>query len=201
MQTLKFIYEAGNTPKSQLDIKKAVFAFGRFNPPTKGHKKLLDKVKSIAGSNDFFVFPSNVKDTKMNPTKNKNPLDIDTKLRFLKRLFPEINFVRSNVRTPFEAFEWLVEHGYGDITFVVGSDRVDEFTKRMKPFADKYINNFTIVNAGTRDPDATDAAGMSGTKAREAALANDIGKFRAATGWSGEIVHQLMDAVKNGLGV
>ena len=200
MQTLKNIYELDNLPKSQMGVKPAVFTFGRMNPPTKGHQKLLDKVIELAHGKDHFVFVSQTHGAAT--TKNKNPLPYDTKLKFLKRLFPKVNFVcDESVRSPFQVVEWLHERGYGNITFVVGSDRVEEFQSRLKPFAEKQVNKFEVVNAGRRDPDSTDVGGMSGTKAREAAIEGDIGKFRAATGWSGEIVNQLMTAVRKGLGV
>lgn len=196
MKTLKFLYEAAKRPRSQLDIKTGVFTFGRFNPPHMGHAKLINQVKQYAKMGDYYIFPSKTHD------KKKNPLDFNTKMQFLNECFPDTNFiVEESIRTPFEAFEWLVEHGYSDLTFIVGADRVDEFERRLTPFAQQHIENFKIVSAGYRDPDATDAAGMSSTKARDAAIHEDIGMFRAATGWTGAFARRLMYAVKKGLGV
>ena len=181
--------------------KRAVFTFGRFNPMTKGHQKLISTVLAQAGSDDHFIFPSRSKDeTKKDVTKNKNPLDAETKIGFMKHMFPNANIVNNpDVKNPFQVMGYLSENGYTDLVFVVGSDRIAEFTKRMSK-AEEYFDTFQIVNAGTRDPDADDAvAAMSATAARKAAVDGDIAAFRIATGWSGEISRQLMDAVSQGL--
>lgn len=177
--------------------KLAVFTFGRFNPPTRGHEKLVNAVVSIANERGGtpFVFPSTTHDSK------KNPLTYDDKVAFLQALFPHANVIHNaEIKNPFQATGFLNSEGYTDLVMVVGSDRVDEFRKRFNR-AEEYFDSFEIVSAGERDPDAEGISGMSGTRAREAAVTGDIGKFRAATGWEGEFASQMMKAVRHGMGV
>lgn len=175
--------------------KLAVFTFGRMNPPTKGHQRLFDvvlKVREQRGG-DAFVFPSKTHDSK------KNPLPFETKKRFLQVLFPNIPFdFTETIKHPFDATGYLGSLGYTDLVMVVGSDRVDEFRRRFNR-AYEYFDAFDVVNAGMRDPDDTGVSGMSASKAREAAVEGNIGKFRAATGWEGTIAEYLMRAVRDGM--
>jgi nicotinic acid mononucleotide adenylyltransferase len=184
--------------------KVAVFTFGRFNPPTKGHQKLIDKTIAVAKEKggEHFIFPSQTVDKKKDPEKSKNPLDWDTKVSFMKQLFPKANISKvSEVITPHHVIDYLEEKGFTDIYFVVGSDRVEDFEARWVPYAKEIFNTAGIVSAGSRDPDAEGISGMSATKARDAAKEGNVGKFRAATGWSGSVAEELMNAVKNGMGV
>ncbi len=155
--------------------KTAVFSFGRMNPPTKGHEKLIIAGKKLADSRnaDFYVFPSKTKD------KKKNPLDIGSKVKYLKGFFPDVTFITdAAIRTPFEALTWIEEQGYNNVYLIVGSDRVQEFKKVMgayvlsiNPKADPekayMFDIFDVVSAGERDPDSEGTEGISGTKARE----------------------------------
>lgn len=176
--------------------KTAVFAFGRFNPPTKGHAKLIDTVERIAKeiNGDPFIFVSRSHD------HDKNPLTIEDKLIFMRKLFPDTNIIENDqIKNPFNASGFLGSHlKYTDIVLVAGFDRVDEYKKRFS-LPDKYFDTFNVVSAGERDPDVDTIIGMSGTKARLAAAKNDLGVFRAATGWHGEIALELMRAVQRGM--
>ncbi len=49
-------------------------AFGRFNPPTTGHEKLLNQVAKSSDEDDYIIVPSRSQDAK------KNPLDADSKV-------------------------------------------------------------------------------------------------------------------------
>ena len=186
------------------DKKVAVFTFGRFNPPTRGHQKLIDKTASVAKEHggDHFIFPSQTVDKKQDPEKSKNPLDWNTKVHFMKKLFPDSNIMKeSEVKTPHHVIEMLEAEGYTDVYFVVGSDRVEEFNTRWLPYANEVFRHAEVVSAGSRDPDAEGISGMSATKARDGAKEKDLGKFRAATGWGGEMAIALMKAVQKGMGV
>ncbi len=177
--------------------KLAVFTFGRFNPPTGGHEKMINAVNEVAKNRGGtpFIFPSTTHDAK------KNPLPHDVKVQFMSKLFPGSNVVNEpSIKNPFQASGYLNSNGFTDLVMVVGSDRVEEFRNRFNR-ATEYFDSFEIVSAGERDPDAEGVSGMSGTKAREAAISGDIGKFRAATGWDGELASLLMKAVRDGLGV
>lgn len=175
--------------------KRAVFTFIRANPPTRGHSKVVEKVHQVAGNDKHFIFLSQKQD------KTKNPLDWKTKIEFAEQLFGTTSNIVTDKKpkSPFDALEWLVNKGFSDIVFVVGSDRVPEFENRMSPFAKTLVDNFEIVSAGERDPDAEGVVGMSATKAREAAKMDDLGKFRVSTGWTGDISLKLMRAVKQSM--
>lgn len=208
MLKFKTYYDKQTTPSllSEDDNKKvAVFTFGRFNPPTKGHEKLIKKVVSLAKEKggEHFIIPSQTVDRKKDPSKSKNPLDWETKIRFMKRLFPELTILKEpSIKSPHHAIEYFDEQGFTDVYFVLGSDRIEEFTHRWIPYAKEVFQEAKIISAGTRDPDSDDdIAGMSASNARRAALEGDIGKFRAATGWGGEIVEDMMNAVRQGMGV
>jgi nicotinamide mononucleotide adenylyltransferase len=178
--------------------KFAVFTTGRFNPPTQGHAKLIETLNEKARQlgADAFVFTTQTVDK-----KGKNPLDWQTKNSFIRRLIPSANLVeQENIRHAWDAIEWLKIQGYTDVALVVGSDRIDEFEVRWQPYARKVFESAVIISGGFRDPDdEKTAAGMSATKAREAALQNDLGAFRAATGWSGDISIELFNAVRAGM--
>jgi len=176
--------------------KSAVFTFGRFNPPTKGHAKLIATVETLAKekSADSFIFIS------LSHDKDKNPLSPADKLIFMKELFPGSNIIENDqIKNPFNATGYLGSFlKYTDVTMVTGSDRTESF-KRSFNKTGKYFDSFEIVSAGERDPDEDSVVGMSGTKAREAAKRNDLGLFYAATGWDGDIALKLMRAVQKGM--
>ncbi len=156
-----------------------VAAFGRFNVPTIGHgllaKKVVDTAKSFKA--DHIVYASRTQDAK------KNPLDVDTKVKYLKKMFPGINFKAANedVRTFIEMAAKLSEEGYKNLVMIAGSDRIDEYQKLLDKYNGKdfKFNSIKVVSAGERDPDADGAAGMSGTKMREAAIKGDFKAFRS----------------------
>ena len=53
-------------------------AYGRMNPPTVGHGKMLDKLKKLAGNDDYQVWPT------WTQGKVKDPLDHPNKVKWLK---------------------------------------------------------------------------------------------------------------------
>ena len=175
-----------------------VAAFGRFNVPTIGHgllaKKVVDTAKSVKA--DHIVYASRTQDAK------KNPLDVDTKVKYLKKMFPGINFKAANedVRTFIEMAAKLSEEGYKNLVMIAGSDRIDEYQKLLDKYNGKdfKFNSIKVVSAGERDPDADGAAGMSGTKMREAAIKNDFKAFRSGIPktLSDKETKELMDKVR-----
>jgi len=196
MTSFERFYELNEAKGKETEQRKlAVFTFGRMNPPTKGHQVVFDVVMDVQKQRggDAFVFPSKVHDSKT------NPLPFDVKRKFLVELFPDVPFdFTESIRHPFAATGYLGHLGYKDLVMVVGSDRVDEFHKRFNRWHE-YFDSFEIVNAGVRDPDDRGVAGMSASAAREAAVTMNIGKFRAATGWTGEVAEYLMRAVREGM--
>jgi phosphopantetheine adenylyltransferase len=166
--------------------KHAVFTFGRFNPPTTGHQKLVDAVKTQAENQgaEHHIFASHSQD------KQKNPLGYDEKVGFMKKMFPKTNIHSSgSVKTVLDAAKHLQARGVTHGTLVVGSDRVDEFhnllSKYNKNPADPdydpkkhfYIPHLNVVSAGHRDPDAEGVEGMSASKMREHAASGNFNEF------------------------
>ena len=191
-----------------LPIKRGVIVFGRFNPPTIGHGKLIEKVLEVAGEDDHFIFPSPTVDKpskklgRVDPEKSKNPLPWEPKIGIMRELFPDANVMQDpEITSLFHAMGYMRDNGYTDVTLVVGSDRVESFQARLEGPMNESFETFKIVSAGVRDPDGEGTVGMSATKARIAAREDDLGGFRAATGWKGIIAEQLMRAVRGSMGL
>ena len=151
-------------------------AFGRFNPPTTGHEKLLDKVASSSDDSDYIIVPSRSQDAK------KNPLDPDTKVSVMQKMFPKHknNIVNDkNNRTIFDVLKKAHTDGYTNVRILGGADRVKEFEKLTGNYNGKLYNfdNVEVMSAGARDPDSEDVTGMSASKQRKAAAEGDIKAF------------------------
>lgn len=161
--------------------KVAYFTFGRMNPPTIGHEKLLDALAKQAGKNDYFVFLSQTQD------KKKNPLNYNTKMKTVRKMFPRHArrvMINKSVRTVFDAATFLYDKGYKSVVMVVGSDRVREFETLLNKYnGEKGAHGFynfqslSVASAGTRDPDDEGVAGMSASKLRAYASDNDFTSF------------------------
>ena len=163
-----------------------IFTFGRFNPPTVGHEKLITAVQSVAKSKggDFFVYPSHSQDPK------KNPLSQPQKIKYMKKMFPKYkrNIIASTGKTALAIASELYSKGYTNLVMVVGSDRVQEFQRILDRYngEDKAhgfydYDKIEVVSAGERDPDAEGVEGMSASKMRAAAVAGDFKSFRMGT--------------------
>lgn len=164
-------------------MNTAVFAFGRMNPPTIGHKKLVDKVSSIPG--DHFVFLSHASGNKTQKPgtkqyENKDPLPFSDKLAFVDVSFPTVTVGHESVKTVMDAMKKLQADGYTDVVMVAGSDRVDDFTELLNKYqGQEYdFNTIEVVSAGERDPDAEGADGMSASKMRAAVRSGDFESFK-----------------------
>ena len=163
----------------------AIFTFGRFNPPTLGHEKLVIAVANVARreGGEYFVYPSHTQDPK------KNPLDQTTKVRYMKKMFPKHkeNIIISTGKTALEIASELHDKKYTNLVMVVGSDRVKEFQSML----DRYngdenkahgfydFDTIKVVSAGERDPDAEGVSGMSASKMRQSAVEGDFKTFRS----------------------
>ena len=174
----KFIIEAyvARVAEYKNSLKTAVFAFGRMNPPTVGHSKLIAKVIAVAKKEGGtpMVYPSKTED------KKGNPLSFKTKVKVLKDVFGNVINTDTTIKTPFDVITSLNDK-YERVIFVVGSDRVDEFKRNMTRYVDKDLENikdFSVVSAGERDPDAEGVSGMSGSKMREFVVKDRFGKFK-----------------------
>ena len=160
--------------------KSIVFTFGRFNPPTIGHGKLLDKMNSVRADVKR-VYLSKSEDS------DKNPLKFRQKIALMKRMFPRYanQIVTSNSNQIFEIATELYRQNFTEIFMVVGSDRVREFETTLNKYNNVrarhgYYNfdNINVLSAGERDPDAEGATGMSASKMRAAAKTNNFTKFK-----------------------
>ena len=182
----KKILDDGKVTDAEIDSlkeakgKSVAFTFGRFNPPTIGHEKLINKVKSVP-ANDYKIYLSRSEDPK------KNPLSPRTKLDVMKKIFPSHarNIEINTTNMILDICTKLYNQGYTDVNMVVGSDRVREFETIIKKYNDVksrhgYYNfdNIKVVSAGERDPDAEGATGMSASKMRAAAAKGDLASFK-----------------------
>ena len=187
-----------------LYMKKIVFTFGRFNPPTTGHYLLATRVKEEARkrSADYKIYGSNTKDPK------RNPLSATNKFKFMKKILNDRNVVvNKDSNNPYSVLQKLSAEGYSDVTMVVGADRVAEFKNGIKKYIGKKgyenIKNFEVVSAGDRDPDAEGVQGMSASKMRAAAAEGNIDAFRLGipSHVSSKDVMDLFNAVRRGMGI
>tara|TARA_B110000858_G_scaffold37354_1_gene42055 strand:- start:663 stop:1496 length:834 start_codon:yes stop_codon:yes gene_type:complete len=181
--------------------RTAVMAFGRMNPPTIGHQKLVEKIKSIPG--DHYVFLS------QSQKPQTDPLTFTDKLRYAKFFFPSVTVGHPEVKTIIQAMQKLSELGYERVIYVAGSDRVDSFTKLLNQYngqADKAGNvpysfkSIQVVSAGERDPDADGAEGMSASKMRQAAVDNDLESFKQGVPQP-QLADEMFAAVRQGMGI
>jgi len=152
-------------------------AFGRFNPPTTGHEKLLDTVATSSDDGDYIIVPSRSQD------KKKNPLDADTKVSIMRQMFPAHSERIVNDpanRTIFDVLKKAHMDGYAGVRIIGGGDRVKEFEKLSGDYNGKLyqFDNVEVRSAGDRDPDGDDVSGMSASKQRLAAAKGDFKTFR-----------------------
>jgi|TARA_B100000085_G_scaffold52363_1_gene45707 hypothetical protein len=152
-------------------------AFGRFNPPTTGHEKLLDTVASNSDDGDYIIVPSRSND------KKKNPLEPDMKVSVMRQMFPQhseriVNDPQN--RTIFDVLKKAHMDGYAGVRIIGGGDRVAEFEKLSNNYNGKLyqFDNLEVLSAGDRDPDGDDVSGMSASKQRQAAAEGDFEAFR-----------------------
>ena len=166
-------------PENKKDGGALTVGFGRFNPPTTGHEKLLDVISKTAGAGgQYRVYPSRSQDAK------KNPLGAKEKVEYMRKMFPKhANAIidDENTRTIFDVLKGAHAKGYKTVNVVVGSDRVKEFENLANKY-NKQLYDFdkiNIVSAGERDADAKGIEGMSASKLRKAAMDNDFETFRS----------------------
>ena len=122
MYTFKDLLEAPQT---------VVFAFGRFNPPTIGHEKLIKKTADVAGSNKFRIYPSHTQNSK------KDPLPYALKIAYMRKMFKKYakNIIADrNARTAHNIAVKLYDEGFQNLVMVVGSDRVSDFSALLKDY-------------------------------------------------------------------
>jgi hypothetical protein len=189
---------------NEVKEKEVFFTFGRFNPPTTGHQKLMDKIAKVAKGKDYKIYASNSVDPK------KNPLSYKDKIRFMRKMFPKHArsiMMSPKIKTAINIAVELYDMGYNKLTMVVGGDRIKEFESLLKRYngvkARHGYYEFTsidVVSAGERDPDATDVTGMSASKMRAAVADGDFKSFQNGLpkGYSGGA--ELFNALRKAMG-
>ena len=189
-------------PKVEKTKGVLTVAFGRFNPPTTGHQKLLDTVASSSDKDDYIIVPSRSNDPK------KNPLDTKTKVAAMKQMFP--NHSKKIVddegnRTLFDVLKKAHTDGYAGVRIVGGSDRVSEFEKLTNNYNKKLydFDSIEVASAGDRDPDSDNIEGMSASKQRKAAAENDFEGFLRGvpTSMNKKMAQDLFNNVRKGMNV
>jgi hypothetical protein len=161
--------------------KTVYFTFGRMNPPTTGHEKLMNELSKKSGNNSYRVYLSQSTD------KKKNPLDFKYKVKTVRKFFPKHArsvMLNKKVKTVFDAVTEMYNDGFKNVTMVVGSDRINEFTTLLKKYNGVKgrhglynFNKINVISAGDRDPDADDTSGMSASKMRSLANEGDFTQF------------------------
>jgi len=156
-------------------MKKVVFTFGRLNPPTVGHQKLVDKVISTGKKEkaDSKVFLSHTQNAK------KDPLNYAEKIRFARKAFGKV-IEQTNSKTIIQILQELQKSGYTDVVLVVGSDRVSEFAGLLNKYngGPFKFDSIDVRSAGARDPDSVGVEGMSASKLRALAIEGQFDTFK-----------------------
>ena len=187
--------------------REVYFTFGRMNPPTIGHGKVMDTLAQKSGKSDYKVFVSQSQDAK------KNPLSYTDKIKHTRKMFPKHArniMVDKSVKTAINAMVALYDQGYKSVTMVVGDDRITEFevllnkyngTKARHGFYN--FKNIKVVSAGKRDPDSAGVEGMSASKQRENASKNDFVSFSQGVpkSMSNPDTRKLFNDVRKGMGL
>ena len=188
------------------ETKEVVFTFGRFNPPTNGHEKLISKVASLAKGNNYRIYASKSQDAK------KNPLDFNSKIKYMRKMFPKHGrniMSDKDVRNALDILVKLYDQGFTKVTMVVGSDRVNEFSALTNKYNGvksrhgmyNFEDGINVVSAGERDPDADDVSGMSASKMRAAAADNDFSSFSKGLPSGFKDGKGLFDEIRKSMGI
>ena len=189
---------------SDLDktLDTLTLAFGRFNPPTAGHEKLIQAAEKAAAGGDLKIYPSRTQDNK------KNPIDPDMKVSYMRKMFPTYkdNIINDpQMRSIFDVLVAASEEGYKSVNIVVGSDRLGEFENlAMKYNGDIYnFDEIKTISAGPRDDEAEGVGGVSSSKQRKAVMDDDFKAFKRGLPKTVKDAdaQALFDAVRTGMSV
>ena len=187
--------------------REVYFTFGRMNPPTIGHGKVMDTLSTKSGKADYKVYVSQQSNPK------KDPLSYSDKVKHIRKMFPKHArnvMIDKNIKNVFDVASRLYDQGYKRITMVVGEDRIREFDVLLNKYngvkaRHGFYNfeNINVVSAGKRDPDAEGVEGMSASKQRENAKNNDFVTFAQGVPktMSDKDARKLFNDVRKGMGL
>lgn len=181
-------------PKQDVRGEVVTVAFGKFNPPTKGHQNLLNALQKASSGGNFYIFPSRSQDGK------KNPLSPEVKIEYMKEMFPQYadRIIDSDeFKTIFDVLAFLNQEGYTAVNIVVGSERVaeiDNLSAKQNGTSYQY-NSINVVSAGPKDPEESSAA------ARKAAASGDYESFKKMMPSSFKGTKKLFDELGGSLEV
>lgn len=187
--------------------REVYFTFGRMNPPTIGHGKVMDTLAAKSGKSDYKVYLSHSQNPK------KDPLSYVEKVKHTRKMFPKHArqvMLDKDVKSVFDIAVKLYDQGYTKINMVVGADRIREFEVLLNKYngtkARHGFYNFkkiNVISAGERDPDATGVEGMSASKQRANAEKNDFVTFAQGVpkGMSNKDTRALFNDVRKGMGL
>jgi len=184
----------------QAESDTITVAFGRFNPPTIGHEKLMKAADKVAMGGPLKIYPSRTQDSK------KNPLDPDMKISFMKKLFPDFedNIINDGeMKSIFNVLIAADEEGYDNVNIVVGADRQAEFENLATKYNGELYNfkDIRVVSAGIRDADAEGVEGMSASKMRKAVVDGNFKAFKSGTpkNIKDDDIQSIFNAVRSGM--
>jgi len=187
------------------DRSTAVFAFGRFNPPTIGHQKLIETVLQTAekANGKAYLFLSHKQNNKT------DPLNFAEKQAYIQQFYPKLAVGDAGANTIIKALQNIQAEGRTRIIMVAGSDRVEEFKKLLNQYNGKpdkagndlyKFDSIDVVNAGQRDPDAEGVSGASASKARELAAKGQWHEF-SKIAMGGDESKLVYNKIQDALGV
>ena len=178
VKRVKPVQQQQEKPKKTEGSQGIVLVFGRFNPPTVGHQKLLQAAQREAKRNnsDLKIYPSRTQDPK------KNPLDPNIKVSVMRQMFPQHseNIVNDNAnRTIFDVLKKAHNDGYTNVRIVAGDDRVKQFDKLSQNYNGQLyqFDNLETISSGAREDDSEGLEGYSASRMRLAAMEGDFKTF------------------------
>jgi len=186
--------------------KEVTIAWGRFNPPTIGHEKLMEATAKVARGGSYRIYASQSTDGK------KNPLDYTTKVKYMRKMFPRHArsiILDKNINTLFDIMTKLYDEGFTKVNLIAGSDRVPEYEALVNKYNGvkgrhgfyNFEGGVNVISAGERDPDAEGATGMSASKLRQAAVDNDFQMFVKGLPSGFKEAKDLFNDIRKGMGL
>lgn len=157
-----------------------VLSWGRFNPPTVGHEKMLKMGGDVARR----IGAKHVTIASRTQGGEKDPLSPQEKMKWMKAMFPgkDISIAGENDHTLIAQLQHLHNSGVKDLTIVAGADRVKNYTDILAKYNGHgklfHFKRARIVSSGERNPESEGTDGVSASKLRAAAKSGDYDTFK-----------------------